>query len=380
MHYEGGSIVNNLMGIINLSENEEEIKEITYDRPIATIPIAGRYRVVDFILSNMVNAGINNISIFTQGKSRSLMDHIGTGKSWDLDRKNDGIFVLNPKMNINDLITHKGDIENFKNHLDYLYRSKQEYVFITRSFMICNIDLNEAFAYHRKSGADITIIYKSMINNHGRFMDSDTLNMDENGNVISIGRNAGNKREYNMSLEMYLLKKDLLIEIIQDSISSGENEYLRQAMLQNIKTLNVNAYPFEGYVSCINSIKNYYESNMDLLELEVSEELFGKNRIIYTKVKDEPPTKYSKGSDVTNSLIANGCVIEGTVMNSVIGRGVNVEKGAVIKDSIIMQKSTIGKDAYLNNTILDKYVQVVEGKILSGDRRNPLVIRKGLRI
>ncbi|PAB58789.1 glucose-1-phosphate adenylyltransferase subunit GlgD [Anaeromicrobium sediminis] len=369
-----------LMGIINLSENEEEIKEITYNRPTATVPIGGRYRVIDFILSNMVNAGIHNISIFTQGKSRSLMDHIGTGKPWDLDRKNDGLFVLNPVVNVNDVITHKGDLENFKNHLDYIKYSNQEYVLLSRSYMICNIDFKEALQYHKESGSDITIVYKKMINNNKRFLGRNSLNIDENGRVISIGRNAGNRRYYNISMEMYLMKKELFLDIIQDSLTLGDSQYLKQAIFQRLDTLNVNGYPYEGYLACINSIQNYYETSMDILDIDVSRELFHKRGSIYTKTKDEPPAKYTDDSKVSNSVVANGCIIEGIVENCIIGRGVKIKKGAVVKDSIIMQKSIIEDGSYIKNAILDKYVHITENNMLAGDRKNPLVIKKGIKI
>ncbi len=372
--------VKDLMGIINLSENEETIKEITYNRPIATIPIAGRYRVIDFILSNMINAGIHNVCIFTQGKSRSLMDHIGTGKPWDLDRKIDRLSILNPVININDMITHTGDLDNFKNHLDYIKYSRQKYVLVTRSYMVCNIDLKAVFKYHKETGVDMTIVYKRMINHNGRFLGCDTLNLDENGKVISIGRNARSRRYYNVSAEMYIMKKELLMNIIQDSIMMGDSEYLKQAILKSVKTLDVNGYPYDGYLACINTIHNYYETNMDLLDVDIAREMFYKNGLVYTKVKDEPPTKYLESSNVVNSLVANGCIIEGTVENSIIGRHVKVKKGAVIKDSIIMQKCVVEESAYLKNAILDKYVHIGKEKMLSGDRRNPIVIKKGLSL
>lgn len=367
-----------LMGIINLSESEETVKELTYNRPIATIPIAGRYRVIDFTMSNMVNAGIHNVAIFTQGKSRSLMDHIGTGKDWDLDRKMDGLFVLNPVIDFQNITYQKGDIENFKRHMDYIEHSKQSYVLLTRSYMICNVNYADAFKYHKKTKADVTIIYSKMENNHQKFLNCDTLNLDERGKVLSIGRNTGDARFYNMSMEMYIMKKELLLEIIQNSIAIGDSEYLKQAVFRNMKSLDVNAYPFKGYLSCVNSIQNYYKTNMELLDIDVSRELFHNNGLIYTKVKNEPPTKYTDTSNIKNSLISNGCIIEGDVENSIIGRGIIIKKGTVIKDSIIMRKSIIEEKAYLKNVIIDKYVKITKSKVLCGDKKNPFVIKKNM--
>lgn len=369
-----------IMGIINLIENEDKIKDLTHNRPIATIPIVGRYRVIDFPLSNMVNAGIRNVGIYTRGKSQSLMDHLATGKDWDLDRKIDGLFILNPIIDFNNIKISKGDIESFRSHLDYLKNSRQRYVVISRSYMVCNVDYKEAVNYHKETGADITIIYKRIERDIDRFNDCDTLNLDKKGNVISVGSNLGDKRNHNISMEIYIMKKDLLLDIIQDSINKGDCEYLKQAVFASMKNLHVNAYSYDGYLSCINSIQNYYKTSIELLNVDVSKQLFYKNRLIYTKVKDEPPTKYCQNSNVSNSLIANGSIIEGVVDKSVIGRRVKIGKGTVVKNSIIMQKCNIGENCYLENVILDKYVKISDGKILSGDKDYPFVIKKNMSL
>lgn len=369
-----------IMGIINLSEKEDEIKELTYSRPVATVPIAGRYRVVDFVLSNMVNAGIENVSIFTQGKCRSLMEHLGTGREWDLNRKIDGLFVLNPVINISDSMMPKGDIKNFKDHTDYIKNSRQNYVILTRSNMICNINYSDAFKYHKESGVDITIIYKKIEDENTKFLYCDTLNLNQSGNVISIGKNVGNKNSYNISMEMYIMKKNLLLEIIQNSIAMGNFLYLKDAIHHNINNLRVNSYSFNGYLSCINSTENYYKTNMELLDVDISKELFYQNGYIYTKITDEPPTKYTDSSSVENSFIANGCIIEGSVKNSIIGRGVKIEKGAVVKNCVIMQKSIIEENTALKHVVIDKNVRISKNKILCGDIKRPLVIQKNLEL
>lgn len=364
------------MGIINLSENEEKIKELTYNRPIAALPMAGRYRIIDFVLSNMVNAGVENISIFTQGKSRSLMDHLRTGKEWDLDRKIDGLFILNPQMSTTDMFTSLGDLENFKNHMVYLKRSRQNYVILTRSYMICNIDYTEVYNYHKETKADITIVYKKVDDNDERFIGCDTLYLNDNGRVKSIGRKVGTNRNNCISMEMYIMRKELLIDIIFNSIANGNNKYLKQAIISNIDKLHVNSYQYNGYLSCINSIKNYYKTNMELLDIDIYEKLFYKNGLIYTRVKDEPPTKYTETAEVSNSLIANGCIIEGVVENSIIFRGVKIGKDAVIRNSIIMQKSVVDEGVKLNNVILDKNVIITKNKTLMGDAVSPVVVKK----
>ncbi len=364
------------MGIINLSEREDYIKELTYNRPIASVPFAGRYRIIDFALSNLVNAGIQNVSIFTQNKYRSLLDHLGTGKAWDLDRKNDGMFIMTPMFNYYTLGIFRGDIENFKNHIDYIHLSKQNNVVITSSHMICNVDMRKAIRSHEESGADITIVYKKANTCSEDFYQCNTLSLDENGRVNGVDINMCKRDECNISMEMYIMKKSLFLDIVHTCVSRGDCDYLKDAIHKNIGKFKVMGYRFEGHLACVNSIQSYYRANMQLLSLPVSKELFFKNGLIYTKVKDEPPTKYTENAKVSNSLIASGGVINGVVENSVIFRGVQIKKGAVVKNSIIMQNCIIEENAFLRNVILDKNVRITKEKQLKGDEKYPVVIEK----
>ncbi len=368
------------LGIINLSENEDRIRELTLNRPLAAIPIAGRYRLIDFTLSNMVNAGIGTVGIFTRNKFRSLMDHVGSGRPWDLDRKIGGLFILNPMYDYTSLIKRFGDIEHFKNSIEFIKASRQEYVMITRSYMLCNIDLRPAFDFHKKSGADVTILYKPIKGEDiDRYTGCDMLKL-EGEEVIGIGQNTGRQEESNISMEMYLMRKDLLIDIIEKTIEDGDADYLKQAIFNRMKTLTVKGYPFTGYLSVVNSTENYYQTSMELFDTDIYDELFTKNGLIYTKIKDEPSASYTEDAEVNNAIIANGCIIDGKVENSIIFRSVHVQKGVHIKDSIIMQGSQIGEGAVLENVILDKNVIVSANKNLSGAKQNPYVIKKGATV
>jgi len=366
-------MLSDYMAILSLNENEDRIKGLTKNRPLASIPIGGRYRIIDFILSNLVNSGIRNVGIFTQNKSRSLIDHLDSGRTWDLDRKINGLFVFNFDMHN----SYLGDIEMIKNNMEYLYRSKQSKVILASSYMICNIDYMEAARFHEKSGKDITIIYKKIRDGKKNFKDRNTLNIDEYENVLGVGKNTGSKEDVNVSMEMCIMSKEYLIDILNRCIESGFWGSVREWISKNIKELKVNAYEFKGYVQCVNSISSYYRTNMDMLSLEINQELFFKNGLIYTKVKDAPPTQYVNGSNAKNSLISNGCVIEGSVENSIISRRVIVHKGAEIKNSIIMQNCEIGEGAKLFNVIVDKNVVIEKASDLKGDGEYPLVIEKG---
>lgn len=369
-----------LFGVINLSENDYYIRQLTYNRPIASIPFLGRYRIIDFTLSNLTNAGISTVGMFLDGKHRSLMDHITSGKVWNLDRKNGGIFWFQKNSQNRNNNNQRGDLYNYYDNLDYFMKAKGEYAVVTGTSMISAVDYKDAVENHIKTEADISIIYKNTNANEPGFKISDNLDLGEDKNVINIGRNIIEGQESNkltnISMNMYIIKKDLLIDLITDSISSGKNIFLADVFKSAVKTHKVVGYEYKGFLKNINTIRSYYNSNMDMLdEATLKEVFFGKNKV-KTKVKDEVPTYYSEISKVENSLIANGCKIEGTVINSVIFRSVNVAKGSVIKDSVIMQSGDIRENVTIENVITDKKVVITEGTDLKGHKDNPLVIKK----
>lgn len=376
-------MLTNYLGILSLSENEDDIKSLTKSRLIASIPIAGRYRIIDFALSNLVNADVRNVGIFTQSKSRSLIDHIGSGKAWDLDRKIGGLFIFNFGEGNSTL----SDVEMLKNNMEYLYRSKEDKVILSTSSMVCNIDYNAVAKFHEESGKDITIVYKKISADNKAFKNCNVLNITEDSSVIGVGKNItldalSAKKNIvsdgteNISMETFIMDKDTFISILNNCIRTGYWSNINDCIYKNIKDLSVNSYEFTGYLAYINSVQSYYNANMDILNLDVNKDLFFSNGLVYTKVMDESPTKYFDKSDVSNSLIANGCLIKGKVKDSVISRRVIVNEGAQITNSIIMQGCEIKKNAKLTNVIIDKNNIIEENVELKGDKKFPLVIEK----
>ncbi|GAA0718772.1 glucose-1-phosphate adenylyltransferase subunit GlgD [Clostridium malenominatum] len=365
-------MIKDYMGILNLNENEDNIKPLTVVRPLASIPIGGRYRIVDFILSNMVNAGIENVGIFTKTKSRSLLDHLGSGKPWDLDRKINGLFIFN----FGQMSSYSEDVDLLKTNMEYFNRSKQKYVILASSDMICNINFKEVARSHQSSGKDVTMVYKNIDDGISNFIGYDSLNMDKEGNLSSIGKNIGREDNISIFTGILVMKKDFLVEILEKALQTGSAKNVKGYVKKNFKKMSINLYKFEGYLQCINSITTYYKANMDILHEEVRKELFYKNGLIYTKVKDEAPTKYGEASKVKNSLVANGCIIEGEVKDSIIGRRVKIGKSVRIENCIIMQGSEVREGAILKNVIIDKNNIIDISKELIGDRENPLVIEK----
>lgn len=364
--------MNNCIGIINLDENESRMGELVKNRPLAAVPFAGRYRVIDFTLSNMTNAGIESLGILCKNKSRSLVDHLTNGRPWDLHRKKDGLRVFN----FGERDPYYDDITNLYENLDFLTKSRREYVLIAPSYMICNIDYKNAIEFHKKNGHDITVIYKHSKDADLNFIDCDVLNLTDNGLVKSVGKNLGREEEADISLEMYILRTDLLIEIIYECIRQGSHRKLKNYVNDTLDELKVVGFEYTGYLSCVNSLKAYYKANMDLLEEDVYKELFIDNNPIYTKSRDEGPTHYTKNSNVTNSIIANGSYIEGKMENCIVGRRVYVGPEAVVKNCIIMQETVIGESTYLDKIITDKAAVVRDEEKIVGLDYCPMVLSK----
>lgn len=326
-----------LLGIIDATSSKETIENLTLNRSLAAIPFAGRYRLIDFVLSNMVNSGIESVAIFPKFPYRSLMDHLGSGKQWDLNRKRDGLFFF-PSPDMNGV---EGSFQAFEHHLDYFNRSTQKYALIANSHTVCNIDYKPILKRHIETGCSITEV-----------------------------------RYQGVSLNMYILETSLLMELVSKRHETGYMN-MEDVVTDFRHDLKIGVYEHLGYVASIDSISSYYNTSMNLLSPGIWKQLFLKTNPILTKVKDEPPTRYMKSSAVKNSMIANGCVIEGTVENSIIFRGVKIGKGTVIKNSIVMQKSQIGDGCVLDSVILDKDVKIGYGVKLAGTKETPYVVRKG---
>jgi len=329
-----------MLGVIDATKYIDALEPLTINRCVAAIPFAGRYRLIDFVLSNMVNSGIDSVAIFPKYQYRSLMDHLGSGKNWDLNRKRDGLFFF-PSPDLNMPYGHIGAFEHFEQHIDYFLRSKQKYALICNSYTVCNIDYQMVLKRHIENKCDITEV-----------------------------------RHQGRSLEMFILETSLLLDLIINRNETGYRSII-DVVRDHRHQLKICDYEYSGYVAVIDSIDNYFAHSMELLHPMIWKQLFVKSNPIYTKVKDEPPTKYSSEAVVKNSMIANGCIIEGHVENSIIFRAVKVGKGTVIKNSIIMQKSQIGENCELDGVIIDKDVKVESGVTLRGTAQQPFVIRKG---
>ncbi|MDY3928947.1 MAG: glucose-1-phosphate adenylyltransferase subunit GlgD [Clostridia bacterium] len=363
------------MGII--VTNDEKIPPITDKRAVIALPIAGSYRIIDFMLSNMANAGITNIGVVTESNYSSLMDHIKSGSPWDLDRKNQGLNIIPPNLAEFDYGKRRGDLDMLANAKAFLRKSNQTYVILSLGNTVYNINFNDVIEKHIENQSDITVVYKDMKGAEDEELSRYTLiELDEDNRITDIESKPQYPKSHNASLELYVMEKALLESIIDECSSRGDHDFIKDAISKKLHGLIITGYEFKGYYGKIDSLKAYFNNNMIFLDEDTRTELFNPENPIYTKNKDMPPASYKENSIVENSFISNGCIIEGTVRNSILSRGVIVKKGAVVKNCIIMQDSVIGEKVSLDYIVLDKETVISDGKKLIGQESYPVAVGK----
>jgi glucose-1-phosphate adenylyltransferase len=369
-------------GLIFTGEANPYMRDLVLSRAVAAVPFGGRYRVVDFVLSNLVNTGIRNVGLIVQKNYHSLMDHLGTGKEWDLNRKRDGLFLLPPFSTKDNTGVYRGDIDAFHSIMQYVRRSSQKYLILCGSHTVFNTTFDAILKQHQETGADITIMY----NEDSRFFPEEQnrdlrLFFDEDGMTVNgLEWNPRSPGSNYRSCEINVIDKDLFEDLVEESYSRGAVDFVREVMLPRVKELKIMGWRYDGYVGRIDSINTYFMHSMELLNASDAKDLYNMRHPIYTKVKDEIATQYGVNADVHNVMMADGCCIDGTVENSIVFRGVTVERGAVVKNSILMQGVTVRSGAQLDHVILDKNVTVNAGRQLTGYEGIPLVFRKNLTV
>ena len=371
------------VGIVFSSLNNNTLSRLTSDRTVAAIPFACRYRLVDFALSNLVNANISNINIVANYNYRSLVEHIGSGKDWDLARRQSGINFISPF-----LMAHNGEAKMFSTHMEalksmkaYVDEFKEEFVVLMDSDNVLNINISEVIKNHEKTGANVTIVTKTIKEGfsakHPRILITSVA-----GKVTDIAMgNAYNERHSELSLGIYVMKTVYLKRLIEEAEAYNLNS-LTSLLLKNCKSSNYRIFKYTGYAATVSSFLDYYRCSMELVNSEKAREslLLKKEAPIFTRVHNSAPTKYLSEAKVENSMIADDCVIEGTVINSIISRGVKVERGAVVKNSVLFKNTRVEKGATLNCIVTDKDVTITAGVNLSGNENMPFYIQKGRKI
>lgn len=368
------------LGIIFPNSYDSLVPELVAERLMASIPFASRYRMVDFVLSSMANCGIDNVSIIVRKNYHSLMDHLGSGREWDLTRKNGGLNIV-PPFAEKTVKVYSGRVEALASILDFLRAQKEKYVIMSEANLAANIDFKAMLDAHIKSGADVTLAYareeipedliKPFDVNKDLYY---TLDIEE-GRVHGIQINPEESGEQNHSLNIYVISRELLISQITAAFARGYVYFERDIVAPQLNSLNVQAYRFDGYIARISSMKSYFNENMKLLQEENLDALFG-TRQIYTKIRDDSPTRYISGATVKNIMAADGCLIEGEVENSVLFRGVRIGKGAKVKNCVLMQDTVIEPGAQVEYIVSDKNVKISSGKELKGTDSFPVYVAK----
>jgi len=367
------------MGLIFPNSFDAHVARMVKLRAMASLPFASRYRLVDFVLSSMSNCGIDNIYILPNRNYLSLMDHLGTGREWDLARKNGGVHIFPPFAESGNQLA-PGRVGSLHNILRLLKDSSEKYVFMADTNMAVNFDFNAMLAEHIDSGADITMAYHAHTLPESALSNTD-VDKDlyyafdiEDGRITDIHVNP-TEGQLNLGMNYFVMERELLIKLVDEAFTRGLPHFVRDVLWAKRQELNLHAYQYEGYVSRIWSITSYFEENMKLLRDENLDALFSGNTI-YTKVRDDNPTRYIAGAKVVNAMIADGCVIEGEVENCVLFRGVKIAKGAKVSNCILMQDTVVEAGAQLEYIITDKEVTITSGKELKGTDTYPVYIVK----
>ena len=369
------------LGIIFTNSYDSLVPELVTERLMASIPFASRYRMCDFMISSMVHCGIDNISILVRKNYHSLMDHLGSGREWDLTRKNGGLNIVPPYAQ-KQVKVYEGRIEALESIRGYLKKQTEKYVIMTDSNIAVNFDFNDLLHAHIESGADATVVYrkqeipKPLIKQSTEALDL-YYALGVNGDHVSkIYINPTEKGEMNFCLNIYVVERELLIRMIDDAFVHGYTSFVRDILERQIEHLDVRGYCYDGYVAEIHDMKSYFEENMKLLEEENLNALFSGNQI-YTNIRDDNPTRYINGSKAKNVMVADGCVIEGEVENSILFRGVHIGKGAKVKNCVLMQDTVVEDNASVEYVITDKDVTITEGKSLTGNDSFQVFVAKG---
>ncbi|MCH5332837.1 MAG: glucose-1-phosphate adenylyltransferase subunit GlgD [Agathobacter sp.] len=369
------------LGIIFPNSYDSLVPDLVSERLMASIPFASRYRMCDFLISSMVHSNIDNISVIVRKNYHSLLDHLGNGREWDLTRKKGGLNIV-PPFAQRQVKVFAGRVEALESIKGFLKKQTEEYVIMCDANIAVNFDFKALLDAHVKNGADVTMVYRKQPIPEALIRQSTNstdlyYSLGLNGDRVSkIYINPSEDGEMNFSLNIYVIARELLIKLIDEAYVHGYIYFVRDIMEPQLGQLDIRGYCYDGYVAHIHDMKSYFEENMRLLEEENLNALFSGNQI-YTKIRDDNPTRYINGSNAKNVMVADGCVIEGTVENSILFRGVRVGKGAVVRNCVLMQDTVVEAGANVDYVITDKDVTITEGKSLTGNDSFQVFVSKG---
>ncbi len=371
--------MSNVLGIIFANMHEQTLPELTKARAMASVPFGSKYRLVDFPLSWMVNSGMTMVGVITKSNYYSLMNHLGMGSEWDLARKTGGLHILTPYGREGTGI-YRGRLEALAGAGEFIHESNAEYVVLSDGNVIANIDLKPIVDFHEKKEADITCVYGTAKLTEDRASLQTIFGVDANNVIYDVMSRPAISGEMNVALNIYVMKRKFLEDLIRESECRSLYSFETDILQHKLHDYKILGYKYDKYFEIIDSMKTYYNATMQLMNRSISREVFSLTKPIYTRVRDVAPAKYGIDCSVKTSVIADGCIIEGTVENSVLFRGVRVAKGAVVRNSIIMQDAVIEENASFTNAIADKNVTISKGRSITGSQDYPVYISKGANV
>lgn len=367
-----------VLGIVFSNMHDNMLAELTQHRCMGSVPVGGRYRLIDFVLSSFANSGVEDVGVITKSNYQSLMDHLGNGREWDLSRKRGGLSILPPYGRAETGI-YRGRVEALAGVMGYIRRNPAKYVLAADCDLMANIDYGEFIRNHVATGADISVMYKKMVLG-GDNRDLSVFLTDTGNRVRDMLINPDISGEQNVYINVMMISSELLERVVGDCYSRNQFSFDKDVLQAGIGKFRIEAFEFTGYASRFDSMKTYYHANLTLLDQAVREALFPRERPIYTKVRDEAPVRFGLNAKVDNSLFADGCVIEGEVENSLLFRGVKIAKGAKVHNSVLMQDTEIGANSNLDYVITDKDVTIKDSRMIMGFSTYPVYISKGTSV
>ncbi|MDC7279845.1 glucose-1-phosphate adenylyltransferase subunit GlgD [Butyrivibrio fibrisolvens] len=368
-------MANKAFGVINSAPNYIRVEGLHDYRPIGAFTFIGRFRVIDFPLSNMSNSGINRIHVYLNSRPRSLVEHIGSGRHYNINSKRGNLQLLFTQQNGANSI-YNTDITAYMENLEQLERMPQDYVIVAPSYMVYKQDFQKLLDEHVEAGNDITLLYHKVDQAKEYYRACNVVELNKQKGVQSLTRNMGTAKDKNISMDTYVMSKDLFIALIKKAKRESSAYSFADIIALSCDTLDIRGYQHKGYFAAITSLDDFYRANMELLDYGTAMDFFKQDWPFYTHTTDACPTHYYPGAKVVNSLVCNAATIEGTVENSIIGRHVHIGKGAIIKNSIILSYSDISDGTYIENAVIDKWVKVKNVKKIVSESVTPAYIKR----
>ncbi|MBS6397022.1 MAG: glucose-1-phosphate adenylyltransferase subunit GlgD [Clostridiales bacterium] len=363
------------LGIISFSENHIWVDGLEKHRSIAAFTFLGRYRVIDFPISNMSNSDIGRIQVYVRRKPRSLVAHVGTGRHYNINSKSGSLdIIFTGSMEENDY--YNTDIKAYAENLDHIERDKAKYVVIAPGYMVYTQDYSALLQAHEESGADVTLLYHAVDNAKDAYQNCHCLNLNKQKGVESMEKNSGTAKNRNIFMDTYVMKKEVFIDLVKEAQKLSSMYNLKNIVNEKCGELDIRGVAHKGYFAPIMDFKSYYDANMGLLDLKTARGLLNEEWPIYTRTNDSCPTQYFETAEVKSSFVSNGCKVEGTVENSIIGRGCVVKPGAVVRNCVVLTGAVIGADVHIENQVVDKFAKITRMKEIISDPERPGYIER----